>query len=128
MNRKTTNGVLVTATPNFEGAIKRNHRDVHAFSYRITVTNNSESRVQLMSRHWIIMDALNLTQEVKGDGVIGLQPVLEPGGSHTYSSGCLLRSPLGSMRGAFSFLNLDLKTSFKVAVPRFKLVAAFAMN
>lgn len=79
-----------------------------------------------MSRCWYIKDALNVTEIVEGDGVIGEQPIIPPHGKHTYKSGCLLISPVGSMKGYY-VMKSDLET-FRVGIPLFKLSAPFAMN
>ena len=75
--------------------------DVYAFSYTITVSNTGTTSAQLISRHWIIVDANGHTEEVKGLGVVGHQPLLKPGESFQYSSGCRLRTPTGTMHGSY---------------------------
>ena len=75
--------------------------DVYAFSYTITVSNTGSTPAQLISRHWIIVDASGHTEEVKGLGVVGHQPLLKPGESFQYSSGCRLRTPTGTMHGSY---------------------------
>jgi ApaG protein len=72
----------------------------YAFAYTITITNNGAVPAQLISRHWIITDANNLVQEVKGQGVVGAQPKLKPGESFEYTSGSMLATPVGTMRGS----------------------------
>lgn len=75
--------------------------DSYAFAYTITVNNTGRMPAQLISRHWIIVDALGRTEEVKGLGVVGHQPLLKPGESFQYSSGCRLRTPSGTMHGSY---------------------------
>lgn len=99
-----------------------------AFGYLITIENQSKDSVQLTSRFWRIKDALNKTEIVQGEGVIGKKPVLKPGESHTYSSGCLLTSPFGAMRGYYNMINFTSSKKFKVTIPSFKLSAPFALN
>ena len=84
--------------------------------------------MQLNARHWVILDALNNVETVSGEGVIGKKPVLKPGESHSYSSGCLLTSPFGAMRGHYSMVNFTTTKKFDVAIPTFKLSAPFAIN
>ncbi len=74
---------------------------VFSFSYTITITNTGEVAAQLISRHWIITDAAGQVQEVKGLGVVGHQPLLQPGQSFQYTSGCRLRTPTGTMQGSY---------------------------
>ena len=75
--------------------------DVYAFAYTITVSNTGITPAQLISRHWVIVDAHGHTEEVKGLGVVGHQPLLKPGESFQYSSGCRLRTPTGTMHGSY---------------------------
>jgi ApaG protein len=92
----------------------------YAFSYTITITNTGAMSAQLLSRHWIITDANNLVQEVKGQGVVGAQPKLKPGESFEYSSGSLLATPVGTMRGSYQMLAED-GVRFDAAIPEFTL-------
>jgi ApaG protein len=75
--------------------------DSYAFAYTITVNNTGQIPAQLISRHWVIVDASGHTEEVKGLGVVGHQPLLKPGESFQYSSGCRLRTPSGTMHGSY---------------------------
>ncbi len=75
--------------------------DSYAFAYTITVNNTGTVPAQLISRHWVIVDASGHTEEVKGLGVVGHQPLLKPGESFQYSSGCRLRTPSGTMHGSY---------------------------
>jgi ApaG protein len=75
--------------------------DSYAFAYTIMVNNTGTVAAQLVSRHWIIIDASGITEEVKGLGVVGHQPLLKPGESFQYSSGCRLRTPSGTMHGSY---------------------------
>jgi ApaG protein len=77
------------------------------FVYRITISNESDATVQLISRHWIITDGDSNVEEVKGPGVVGEQPVLRPGESHTYTSGCPLPTPFGKMEGTYQIVTKE---------------------
>jgi ApaG protein len=90
------------------------------FSYTITLTNNGESTVQLISRHWVITDANNQVQEVRGQGVVGEQPVLKPGQSFGYTSGTVLSTPVGTMTGSYQMVAED-GTKFDAPIPQFVL-------
>lgn len=96
--------------------------DRYAFAYTITITNTGEVAAQLLSRHWIITDANNLVQEVKGQGVVGAQPKLKPGESFEYSSGSVLTTPVGTMRGTYQMVAED-GTRFDATIPEFTLSA-----
>src|SRR5436309_10822253 len=88
------------------------------FLYTIRLTNEGRETVQLISRHWIITDAMGHIEEVRGPGVVGKQPVLEPGESFEYTSGCRLETPFGSMRGTYQMVN-DAQENFQIEIPHF---------
>jgi ApaG protein len=94
----------------------------YAFAYTITITNTGAMPAQLISRHWIITDANNLVQEVKGQGVVGAQPKLKPGESFEYTSGSMLATPVGTMRGSYQMI-ADDGTRFDAPIPEFTLSA-----
>jgi len=94
----------------------------YAFAYTITITNTGDVPAQLVSRHWIITDANNLVQEVRGQGVVGAQPNLKPGESFEYTSGSILATPVGTMRGAYQVVAED-GTRFDAPIPEFTLSA-----
>ena len=92
------------------------------FGYRVTITNEGERPVQLVSRHWRITDGRGMLSEVRGAGVVGEQPRLEPGRSFTYTSGAPLPTPTGIMQGSYELLD-DTGRSFVVRIPAFSLDA-----
>ena len=93
-----------------------------AFAYHITITNKSEQTVQLLSRHWIISDGNKKVTEVKGDGVVGEQPIINSEESFSYTSGVLLETPIGSMRGSYDMVSTQGDLRFNVTIPQFELV------
>lgn len=95
-------------------------RDEYLFSYTITIRNTGEVAAQLISRHWVITDANNRTQEVAGLGVVGHQPLLKPGEQFEYTSGTPLATPQGSMRGEY-FCVAEDGHRFEVKIPEFVL-------
>lgn len=95
--------------------------DRFVFSYTITLTNGGDETAQLVSRHWVITDGNNAVQEVKGMGVIGQQPVLEPGASYTYSSGVVLPTETGTMTGTYQ-MRTPSGDVFDAPIPVFALV------
>jgi ApaG protein len=97
-------------------------QQIFTFAYTITVTNVGQVAAQLIARHWLIEDASGHTQEVKGLGVIGQQPLLAPGESFRYTSGCRLQASSGSMHGSFLVVD-ELGARFDVPVPLFVLEA-----
>jgi ApaG protein len=128
MVQQVTKGIKISVETNFEGTFYKNYKVNFAFGYKVTIENQSKDSVQLNTRHWEILDALNNVEFVDGEGVIGKKPVLKHGESHTYTSGCLLTSPFGAMKGHYDMINLNNSTKFKVAIPSFKLSAQFALN
>jgi ApaG protein len=92
----------------------------YVFAYTITITNSGSGSAQLVSRHWIITDANNQVQEVKGQGVVGEQPYLRPNESFEYTSGTAIATPVGTMRGSYQMVSED-GIKFDVAIPEFTL-------
>ncbi|WP_223032863.1 Co2+/Mg2+ efflux protein ApaG [Hanstruepera marina] len=128
MVQQVTKGIKISVETNFEGTFYKNYQMQFAYGYKVTIENQSKDSVQLVARHWVIQDALNNIETVTGEGVIGKKPVLKPGESHTYTSGCLLTSPFGAMSGHYSMINFTTTNKFQVAIPSFKLSAPFALN
>lgn len=98
-----------------------------AFAYTITITNNGDTPVQLLRRHWIITDGNRKIQEVRGDGVVGVQPVIAPGQSHTYTSGAVLETPIGTMEGSYQ-MQTESGDLFDALIPRFSLAKPGALH
>ena len=94
--------------------------DRYVFTYTITITNSGTVAAQLISRHWIITDAEDVTQEVKGLGVVGEQPLLRPGEHFEYTSGTALATPVGTMRGTYQMVAED-GNKFDAEIPQFTL-------
>lgn len=128
MIQQVTSGIKIMVETTFEGTFYKNYKVHFAFGYRVTIENQGKDTVQLNSRYWQIYDALNNVDTVEGEGVIGKKPVLQPGESHTYNSGCLLTSPFGAMKGYYNMVNFTNSNKFKVFIPAFKLCAPFALN
>jgi ApaG protein len=128
MVQQVTSGIKISVVTSFEGSFYKNYKMQYAFGYTVTIENQSKDSVQLFARHWDILDALNNVETVIGEGVIGKKPVLKPGESHTYSSGCILTSPFGAMQGHYNMVNFTTTRKFKVTIPTFKLSATFAIN
>jgi ApaG protein len=95
-------------------------QDRYSFAYTITITNTGEMPAQLISRHWIIANALGQIEEVKGLGVVGQQPLLKPGEAFQYTSGCRLRTATGTMQGSY-FCVAEDGERFEVEIPAFEL-------
>ena len=117
----TTNGVEVRVTPEYAADRSKPERNQYFWLYTVEVRNGGVQALQLVSRHWQITDALGRVQEVRGDGVVGKQPKLGPGESFEYTSWAMLKTPFGTMRGAYFFARPDGKT-FEGKIGEFALV------
>ena len=94
----------------------------YVFAYTITIENSGSITARLLNRHWIITDASGQVQEVKGEGVVGEQPILQPGGTFRYTSAAMIETPLGTMTGAYEMV-ADDGVRFDAEIPAFKLSA-----
>lgn len=117
---QATEGIRVRVQPRFSLAESDPSDGTFVFSYHVTLANEGLVPAQLLFRHWRIHDSAAGDSMVDGEGVIGEQPLLAPGGSHEYSSFCVLQSPVGYMEGYFTFVRPD-GHQFRVPVPRFAL-------
>jgi ApaG protein len=115
-----TQGVSVSVTPQFLEDQSDPEADSFVWAYTIVVANESDRQVQLMSRHWIITDGRGHVEHVRGPGVVGEQPILDPGDAFEYTSGCPLRTPSGFMRGTYQMVD-EAGAAFDVTVPAFSL-------
>lgn len=98
-----------------------------AFAYTLTISNTGSETAQLLDRHWLITDGNGKVQEVRGEGVIGEQPLILPGASHAYTSGCLLETPVGSMGGSYGMRTAGGEL-FRAPIPVFGLSKPNALN
>ncbi len=121
MYEQTTSNLLVRATPRFLPEESKPDEGRFVWAYSIEIENHSSETVQLLSRHWRITDANGLTQEVKGPGVVGQQPVLKPGERFAYTSACPLTTGSGMMLGSYQMVRVGDGAAFEVAVPAFAL-------
>src|SRR5208283_453798 len=121
-----TQGVRVEVLWRHSSEHSRPSQDEWIFQYTVRITNQGSEPVQLLSRHWIIIDALEHTEEVQGPGVVGEQPVLAPGESFKYTSMCPLKTPTGMMRGTYKMIRPD-GTRFDIEIAPFGLRARHPM-
>ncbi|MEQ9462520.1 MAG: Co2+/Mg2+ efflux protein ApaG [Haliea sp.] len=107
----------------------RPEENQYAFAYTITISNQAEVPVQLLSRHWVITDAEGEVQEVRGEGVVGEQPVIEPGSFFRYTSGATLPTPVGFMEGSYTMIVLNGEDTDPGALPAFEVpIRAFTLH
>lgn len=128
MVTQTTKGIRVSVETEYQPAYSSPSQHHFVFTYRITIENQSEFTIQLLRRHWHVHDAGFVKREVEGEGVVGQQPVLEPGQSHQYVSGCNLKSGIGKMEGTYLMERIVDGTRFTVHIPPFSLIAPFRLN
>ena len=121
MPAAVTRGVKVDVESQYVKEQSDPERNYYFFSYHVTITNEGEDTVQLISRHWIITDEHGHVDEVQGPGVVGEQPVLEPGESFEYTSFCPLKTPMGAMHGTYQMTTRQGEP-FDAQIPRFSLV------
>jgi ApaG protein len=127
MSEAVTNSIRVEVMSQYSPENSRPLQDVWVFEYTVRITNQGEETVQLLTRHWIITDALDHVEEVKGPGVIGEQPVLAPGESFKYSSWCPLKTPTGQMRGTYQMVRAG-GSQFDIEIAPFALKARYRVN
>jgi len=98
------------------------------FAYRIHIENLNKFPVRLIRRHWFIVEGNGAKREVEGEGVVGVQPAIQPGEKYQYVSGCNLKTEMGKMFGSYSMENLHTKEKFEVNIPTFEMIVPFKMN
>lgn len=123
-----THGIKIVVQTRYEPDHSNPVENKYIFSYHIGITNESEETVQLLSRHWYIIDSCGTKREVKGEGVVGEQPIIEPGGQHTYVSWCPFESEIGMMKGFFTMEKLIDGELIEVRVPNFTMCAKQRLN
>ena len=122
-----TNDIRVEVLARHSPENSRPDQDEWVFQYTVRITNQGSDTVQLLNRHWIITDGVEHTEEVRGAGVVGEQPVLAPGESFKYSSWCPLKTPTGNMRGTYQMVRTD-GTVFDIDIAPFALRARYTVH
>ncbi|MFC3878817.1 Co2+/Mg2+ efflux protein ApaG [Algoriphagus namhaensis] len=123
-----TQGIQVSVEVTYQAEFSNPHQHHFVFTYKVTIENKSQHTYQLLSRKWEIFDAAEEVKIIVGDGVVGKQPILEPGEKHSYISGCNLISGLGKMSGSYTMEKLFDGKRIEVQVPEFQLIANFLQN
>lgn len=127
MSDAVTNGIRVEVLSRHSSENSRPAQGEWVFEYTVRITNQGSEPVQLIGRHWIITDGLDHTEEVKGPGVVGKQPVLAPGESFKYSSWCPLKTPTGMMHGAYQMISAGGE-QFDIEIAPFALKARYTVH
>ena len=118
----TTGGITVRVSVSYLAEQSEPRRGRWFWAYHIRIENEGRQAVQLLTRHWVITDGRGARHSVEGEGVVGEQPLIEPGASYDYVSGCPLATPSGSMQGSYRMVGED-GMAFDTAIPRFDLLA-----
>lgn len=116
----STGDITVRVAPRYLAEQSDPDRDYFVWAYHVRVENHGAAPVQLLSRHWVITDGDGRVDEIEGDGVVGVQPLIGAGGAYDYVSGCPLPTPQGAMQGCYHMRGGD-GTRFEVAIPAFRL-------
>jgi len=128
MSETVTKGIRVTVKPRYVPEQSEPSKSHYLFAYHVTIANESEITVQLVSRHWVITDGEGKVEEVRGPGVVGYQPVLKPGEQFQYTSGCPLTSPVGTMHGSYQMVIPGDGTQFDAQIKPFRLAVPGVLN
>ncbi|WP_020647781.1 Co2+/Mg2+ efflux protein ApaG [Solimonas variicoloris] len=128
MSDTVTRGIRIIVQPRFVAEQSDPDRSQYLFAYHITIRNEGEQTVQLLSRHWVITDGEGHVEDVRGPGVVGYQPVLAPGEEFQYTSGCPLTTPVGTMHGEFNMVVPDTRETFDARISPFRLAVPTALN
>jgi ApaG protein len=127
MSESITEGVRVTVKPAFWPERSSPEQNQWAFTYAVTVVNEGTRAATLRARHWVITDASGRVEEVRGEGVVGKQPRLEPGERFEYTSWAMLKTPFGSMHGEYVMERTD-GSRFEAKIAEFALTQPHALN
>jgi ApaG protein len=122
-----TRGIRVLVRSQFVPERSSSEEGLYFFAYQVTIHNDGEEPVQLLSRHWVITDGMGRIEEVRGPGVVGEQPRLEPGEAFQYTSACPLPTQIGAMEGTYQMVT-DEGERFDCAIPIFTLAIPDALN
>ena len=128
MTDKISQGVNISVETFYQPEYSNPANNEFMFAYRITIENHNSFSIKLLSRHWFIFDSDGSQREVEGEGVVGIQPLIEPGGVYQYVSGCNLRTEAGRMYGSYIFEDVQRKKNFTAPIPAFEMFAPFKLN
>ena len=123
-----TQGVKISVDTVYQEEYSNPEKEHFMFAYQITIENLSDYAIQLMRRQWFIFDSNGTQRDVEGEGVVGIQPVIEPGESHSYVSGCNLTTDIGSMSGNYLMHRVADQSDFTVDIPEFQLIVPYRLN
>ncbi len=123
-----TDNVSVKVQPKFEASHSTPVKNEYLFSYTIDISNEGDEAIQLLSRHWFIFDSNGQYSEVKGEGVVGEQPIILSGKTHSYQSFCNLKTDIGMMWGTYLMKVVSSGKLFEVSIPDFEMITPMRLN
>lgn len=121
-------GVMVNVEVFYQPEYSNPMQSEYMFAYRITLENYNAFPVKLLRRNWYIFDSDGTYRQVDGEGVVGVQPTIQPGENYHYMSGCNLRTEMGKMKGAYQMENLNTQAQFQVLIPEFEMIVPAKNN
>lgn len=128
MVSKISEGVTITVETFYQPEYSNPLASEYMFAYRISIENNNTFPVKLLHRYWNIFDSNGSYKEINGEGVVGVQPVIQPGDQYQYVSGCNLKTEMGRMEGNYTMENIHNKKQFQANIPAFEMIAPFKGN
>jgi ApaG protein len=128
MVSKISEGVEVSVEIFYQSDYSKPLNQEFMFAYRVTIENHNTFSIKLLRRHWFIFDSNGEHKEVEGEGVIGIQPILQPTENYQYVSGCNLKTEMGKMHGTYLMENQNNKERFYVKIPSFEMIVPFKNN
>lgn len=128
MTTALTSGIAISVACSYEDKFSNPENELFMFSYRIQIENKNAFPIQLLRRHWLIIDSNTRSRQVEGEGVIGEKPIIMPGESFSYRSSCDFTTDTGKMCGHYMMENLESKETFMVDIPEFMLMVPHKLN
>jgi len=128
MHSKISSGIVISVETFYQQEYSNPQNHDFMFAYKITIHNENNFPVKLLSRHWHILDSNGIVKDVEGEGVVGIQPVIQPSEKYQYVSGCNLKSEFGRMQGNYVLQNMYSKSTFIADIAPFYLTAPMKLN
>ena len=125
---KLSEGIKVSVETFYQPDYSNPANSEYMFAYRINIENNNDYPVRILRRHWFICEATGNLREVEGEGVVGIQPIINSGDFYQYISGCNLRTEIGKMYGTYLIENLNNQKQYKIIIPTFLMAVPFKLN
>lgn len=128
MRTAVTKGIKIIVETYYQKEYSSPMNNEYMFAYKVSISNESTQTIKLLRRHWHIIDSTQQTREVEGEGVVGNQPIIYPGETFQYVSGCNLKSEMGKMYGTYTMQRVSDGHLFEVTIPAFELIADSKLN